>query len=520
MGLLRTIKRSIRRFLDIEEVANVYDVDNIYTNFDEFTTIKKNKIWYRNNPYELQDFWHKVACNSNWFWHKVPHNEDIIQNADDLKVNMVNIPADVISKMLNEIEVKQDVWQELSKNIDFRKLVNEATKKSLITKKCAFKVIADTNFSEYPFIETVDAEYFTEKKKYGKTIEYTFYTKLQDGDRDYVLEENYGCGYITYCLKDEDDREVPIDTLEETRDLKDIYFDKRLILATTYAALGYNPNGEGISVYDGKDSSLMVLDEVVSVINQEIRNGRSTVYHPMAELEYNESGKKKRPNPFENHRSYYLEDMTQDAKNEIKLVQPLIRSNELEIIKNDCINDVLQGRFSPATLGIDVKKMDNATAQREKEKTSQYTFNIMSDNLQDALKDIIFKLVNCYNVIFRNSSYVDEIEISINISEYNSPSFSDKIETIIPLYTNKVLSREDILNEIFGDNKTKKEKQDMLKRAEEEFESSKLEQYLQIPKFKKGAEVKNKQLPFISDKEKIEREREENLNMLVNASRN
>ena len=62
--------------------------------------------------------------------------------------------------------------------------------------------------------------------------------------------------------------------------------------------------------------------------------------------------------------------------------------------------------------------------------------------------------------------------------------------------------------------------QDMVKRAVEEFESSKLEQYLQIPKFKKGAEVKNKQLPFISDKEKIEREREENLNMLVNASRN
>ena len=64
------------------------------------------------------------------------------------------------------------------------------------------------------------------------------------------------------------------------------------------------------------------------------------------------------------------------------------------------------------------------------------------------------------------------------------------------------------------------EKQDMLKRAEEEFESSKLEQGLQLPKFDKGAEVKNRQLPFLSDKEKIEREREENLNMLVNASRN
>ena len=104
MGLLRTIKRGMRRFLEIDEISNVFDVENIWTNFDELTTIKKNKIWYRNNPYELQDFWHKVTCNSNWFWHKVPYDNDLLQNADDLKVNMINMPANILTKMLNEIE--------------------------------------------------------------------------------------------------------------------------------------------------------------------------------------------------------------------------------------------------------------------------------------------------------------------------------------------------------------------------------------------------------------------------------
>ena len=469
MGLLRTIKRGMRRFLEIDEVSNVFDVENIWTNFDELTTIKKNKIWYRNNPYELQDFWHKVTCNSNWFWHKVPYDNDLLQNADDLKVNMVNMPANILTKMLNEIEVKEGLWEEISKNIDFKKIVNEGTKKSLITKKCAFKIVADASFSKYPLVECVDAEFFIEKKKYGKTMEYIFFTKFNDNDRDYILEETYGYGYITYVLKNEDDREVPLDTLAETRDLQDVMFDKNLILATTYSSLGYNVDGNGISIYDGKDSSLMMLDEVVSMENQEIRNGRSTVYHPISEIELNENGRKKRPSAFENHRVTYMEDMNEGAKNQVTLVQPSIRSNDLIILKNDTINDVLQGWFSPATLGIDVKKMDNATAQREKEKTSQYTFNIMQDNLQDALQDLILKLVNCYYVIFLNKSYRDNIEININISEYNSPSFSDKIETILPLYRDKVLSREDIIDEIFGDNKTKKEKEEMIARANQEF---------------------------------------------------
>ena len=472
MGLLRTIKRNMRRFLEIEEISNVYDVDNVWTNFDEFTTIKKNKIWYRNNPYELQDFWHKVTCNSNWFWHKVPYNQDIIQNSNDLKVKMIDIPANVISKMLNEIEVKQENWQEISKEVDFRRIINEATKKSLITKKCAIRVIADTSFSSVPFLETVDAEFFEEKKKYGRTYEYIFYTKLQDKDRDYTLEEVYGYGYIKYTLKNDDNREVPLDTLIETRDLQDIYFNNKLILATTYAALGYNVNGEGISAYDGKDSSFMLLDEICSMENQEIRNGRTTVYHPMSEITYNDDGVKQKPSAFENHRSMYLEDASEDAKNEIKLIQPSIRSNDLLTLKNDAINDVLQGYLSPSTLGIDVKKMDNATAQREKEKTSQYTFGIMADNLQDSLADIIIKLINCYNVIFINGTYKDNIEINIHISEYNSPSFSDKVETIIPLYTSKILSREDILDEIYGDSKTQKEKEEMIARANQEFSTT------------------------------------------------
>ena len=42
---------------------------------------------------------------------------------------------------------------------------------------------------------------------------------------------------------------------------------------------------------------------------------------------------------------------------------------------NTALDQCLQGLISPSTLGIDVKKLDNAEAQREKEKATISTRN-------------------------------------------------------------------------------------------------------------------------------------------------
>ena len=49
----------------------------------------------------------------------------------------------------------------------------------------------------------------------------------------------------------------------------------------------------------------------------------------------------------------------------------------------------LQGIISPSTLGIDVKKLDNAEAQREKEKATLYTRNAIVEALQEELPEVI-----------------------------------------------------------------------------------------------------------------------------------
>ena len=65
--------------------------------------------------------------------------------------------------------------------------------------------------------------------------------------------------------------------------------------------------------------------------------------------------------------------MAEDAKSQIDVVQPSIDCDAYLATYINNLDVCLQGILSPSTLGIDVKKLDNAESQREKEKTTLYT---------------------------------------------------------------------------------------------------------------------------------------------------
>ena len=73
------------------------------------------------------------------------------------------------------------------------------------------------------------------------------------------------------------------------------------------------------------------------------------------------------------------------------MTQPVIPSENYLQSYISFLDLCLQGVISPSTLGIDTKKMDNAEAQREKEKTTLYTRNIIIEAIQKTLP----MLVNC-----------------------------------------------------------------------------------------------------------------------------
>ena len=115
-------------------------------------------------------------------------------------------------------------------------------------------------------------------------------------------------------------------------------------------------------------------------------------------------------------------------------------------------------------MGIDTKKLDNAEAQREKEKTTLYTRQILVKEFTETFKkvvDTLFKIKNCLN-----NEVFEDVNVNINFGEYATPSFESVIETMSN--PNTPMSIEAKVDEIWGNSKDNEWKQQEVMRIKEQ----------------------------------------------------
>ena len=93
--------------------------------------------------------------------------------------------------------------------------------------------------------------------------------------------------------------------------------------------------------------------------------------------------------------------MDEKGENKVQTDQPVIPHDSYLASYVTALDLCLQGIISPSTLGIDTKKLDNAEAQREKEKTTLYTRNAIVEALQETLPKVVSAAVNAYNILIR-----------------------------------------------------------------------------------------------------------------------
>ena len=156
--------------------------------------------------------------------------------------------------------------------------------------------------------------------------------------------------------------------------------------------------------------------------------------------------------------------MSEGAKNEIKTEQPNIQVQAYESTYITNLDLALQGLISPSTLGIDVKKLDNAESQREKEKTTLYTRQAIIQTLTTVLKKLVQVVFDAYNLQYNNNLY--DVEVDITFGEYANPSFEAVIETMSN--PNTPMSIEAKVDEIWGDTRSQEWKDEEVKRIKTE----------------------------------------------------
>lgn len=438
--------------------------------------VLRNRLWYRGDPSELDQFYKQSITDSvgrSRFWAAVPsHGLGIRKIHSGLPAMVADRLSDIVVADMDAITLKAEaetaVWEEISEDNDFPELLGGAITETLATGDGAFKVTLDPAVSKYPLIEFYSGDQVEYKRTRGRLQEVIFYSDYSVDKRDYRLIETFGRKYIRYQLLDAYGKQVPLSLVPEIADLKDIEYDGDFIMAVPLMVFKSTKwPGRGKSLFDSKADSFDALDEVISQWMDAIRSGRVQKYIPEDMIPKNpETGALMRPNPFDNQFIRISSVMAEDAKGQINLVQPQILYEAFVASYASAIDMCLQGIMSPATLGIDLKKTDNAEAQREKEKATLYTRGKIVERLNEVIPELVQTVLKVYDTMQGRSA--GEYEASVTFGEYASPSFDAVVETVGKARTYQIMSLERSVEELYGDTWTKEEKAEEVARLKAE----------------------------------------------------
>lgn len=470
--LNENIKKTVRSWLNVTP-ANPYNFQiNEMLDFEGHAI--RNRIWYRGDSNELEQFYqqNREYADKNKFWaSKCTPGMDMRKIHTGLPGLIVRTLSSVVLPDMDEFEFEspeqEQIWKEISKENKFRKKMESALKEALYIGDGAFKVVIDTTISDYPILEWYpgDRVEFVYHRDWIREI--VFKTPYKEKNQIYVLNERFGYGYIKNELY-LGDKLVDIKSIKATESLSDISFDPSLMLAEPfmiYESAKYE--GRGGSIFDGKLDNYDSLDETWSQWMDALRAGRAKTYVPECLVPHDpENGMLIKPNPFDNRYFSADGDMREGQKNQVVTDQPIIPHESYLASYVTALDLCLQGVISPSTLGIDTKKLDNAEAQREKEKTTLYTRNAIVEAIQETLPEVVSMCINA-NYILQGQPPVD-VNVNIPFGEYANPSFESQVETVAKAKQGGIMSIERCVEELYGDSLDKHCKEEEITRLKAE----------------------------------------------------
>ena len=443
------VKQKMQSWLQITP-ANVHSF-NIQETMDFQANVIKNRIWYLGDPDELAQLYSQIDSSQNRlrFWAaRSSTGREIRKMHIGLPAIMVDMLTSIIMTDFDEVTVpdkRKDAWQQISRENKFKSLLEEAVSQTLYLGDGAFKISLDTRMSEYPIIEWYPADRIDIIYDRGRMKEVVFKTGYKEGNKQYELQEHYGFGYIRNELL-HNGQKADLKNVSALAGLKDIRFDDSFCMAVPFYIYS-NPRtkGRGKSIFDGKTDDFDSLDEVWSQWIQAMRDGRATKYIPQDLIPRNPKTQAlMQPNPFDNTFIATPGGMSENASDKIDVTQPDIPHESYLSTYVTALDLCLQGIISPSTIGIDVKKLDNAEAQREKEKTTLYTRGKIIDALQTTIPELINTVFKSLDTL--NQVTVEETETSVEFGDYANPSFESQIETVGKAKSNAIMLEEPALN--------------------------------------------------------------------------
>lgn len=474
--------------------------------------LKEYDVWYDGDGDELLNFYTRenyigfnyepfyMRNKKNYFW-AISSTEAQIKrthsgqprNIVDTLVNIMPFPlisAGENTKKLQAV-VKESGLEQVYKD--------EQLPLTLVEGWGCWKINWDKDVSDYPSVEYVSAEnvdfiykggkiigivfknyYTSDKKRYllleTRSIEWKPNSSAAEGSEGervlvitnelYELPMNTAAGDDDTLLKKVDLKSVSeLESVEERIEIGP--FDKLfavpcILLGNTSRQWGY-----GRSIFTGKIDLFDDLDQALSQSSNAVRLSTPIEYIDEEYLERDKNGLPKKPKAYD--RKYV---MMKGQKNgdgvstgqPVQITQPSVEFSRYSDHAVQILLQILNGILSPATLGIDIAKKDNAAAQREKEKVTIFTRNALINGEERILRSLMEQMLMAKEFMDTGAVSVHTYDISVKFNEFADDSFENKLEALGKAYDMEEISTDMYLNKLYGDTLSEEERA-----AEKEF---------------------------------------------------
>lgn len=476
MSFMDNVKERLQSWLQINPPLAM--LVNIQEVLDFDGNAIKNRIWYRGDSNELEQlYWqipkHASSTMYHMFWASRPTpGMEMRKIHTGLPATMVDLLAGIIVANLNDFafdnKAIEELWDEhIAEENQAKPLIEKSIKEVLVIGDGAFKCSIDSEISEYPILEFYAGDRVEFKCKRGRIQEVIFKTRFKVESGAYELREHYGHGYIDYELI-KGDAVIDIASVEEFRDYERVEWEGDDMMAVPVKFKASNKyENRGQSFFDRKIDAFDSFDEAYSQWIDALRAGRTKEYIPESLIPRDpNTGKVLKPNPFDNRYIQTDADMKERAGNKISTESGEIRHDSYMATYSTALDLCLQGVMSPSTLGIDVKKLDNAEAQREKEKVTLYTRDAIIEALQPRLEELIHVAIRAYYRTLEQEP--PKYEVDVTFQDYANPSFESQVETIGKAKQHGIMSLEACVEELYGDNREEAWKKEEIERLKSE----------------------------------------------------
>jgi hypothetical protein len=484
------IKEKILNYIGVQELQGNPNQERftLYSSTDELRAARTKEYftWYRGDSDDILDFftgaeWSDFQKSPIYNRNKRDYFWVASAKEKNIKRSHSGIPRAIVDTLVNAIgaaditveEQYQQILDEIIEENSMNDVINQQQiPYTLVGGWGAYKIDVDTDISENPIITfyTADNVDFIYNKK--RLIGIIFKDFFEKNGKRYVMFETRavkkGNSYITYDLYEigrsdelfDCDKSVfpELGTLEDK-----VITGLKMPLAVPCIFFDeVDKDGYGRSIYTGKTDLFDDLDQCISQAANTVRKSTPVEYYPADMLERTKAGTIKMPERFD--RTFLpspLAAMTGDGQTsgELKTTQPNLNFNQYSDEEHTILGFILTGVLSPATMGIDIAKKDNADAQREKEKITVMTRNNIIAR-QTKILETVYKLALFMKTYIQNPDLitVKDFDVSVSFGEFANPSFENQLSTLGSALNGGIISPEKFIDLLWGDTLSEQEK--------------------------------------------------------------